>query len=76
MVLDLRLTMEIGCRDDNLFRFIDPHKFSQEKVTSVFTKHHDGKIHKKRMLNPHNIRNFSIKKSCIKIKYSYLWLGR
>ena len=23
MVLDLRLTMEIGCRDDNLFRFID-----------------------------------------------------
>ena len=22
-------------------------KFSQEKVTSVFTKHHDGKIHKK-----------------------------
>ena len=32
MVLDLRLTMEIGCRDDNLFRFIDPHKFLVEKV--------------------------------------------
>ena len=39
--------MEIGCRDDNLFRFIDPLKFLKEKVTSVFTKHHDGKIHKK-----------------------------
>ena len=23
MVLDLRLTMEIGCRDDNLFLFMD-----------------------------------------------------
>ena len=39
--------MEIGCRDDNLFRFIDPHKFLKEKVTSVFTKHHDGRFIKK-----------------------------
>ena len=75
MVLDLRLTMEIGCRDDNLFRFIDPHKFSQEKVTSVFTKHHDGRFIKKNVKSAQYSKFFN-KKSCIKIKYSYLWLGR
>ena len=33
MVLDLRLTMEIGCRDDNLFLFMDFPKISIYYIT-------------------------------------------